>query len=323
MAKPNIRDALNSRAAETAATAGYSEADIAYDAMFGLSSETRKNALSEIPIPSLVAFSKHPFKPYPQDQLAALVQSIRDNGLQQPIIVRRLPQGDYEILAGHNRTAAYREIGYAKIPAIIVDVDDDQAAMIVTETNLRQREKLLPSEKAFAYKLQLDAMKHQGIASSKSSSTQIAWRMESAQVLGELLGVSRDDVRRHVRLTELIPPLLDHLDAGKLAFVVGVDLSYLSEAQQTLVYEVCVVGKLAKLDIKFSETIRRHVRDGFELDSEEDLLKLVRYRQSRAQVASKTITFKRKTFAPYLAKMAKDDELEALFLEFLRERYGA
>jgi len=322
MAKTSIRDAISSRVGETAVVIDASEVDIAYSAMFGFSSEVHKNVLVEIPLSSLVAYSKHPFKPYQKDKLDALVGSVRDNGLQQPIIVRRLRQGEYEILAGHNRTAAYREIGYSKIPAIIIDVDDDQAAMVVTETNLRQREKLLPSEKAFAYKLQLDAMKHQGQISENSTSTQIAWKSESAQVMGELLGISKDEIRRHIRLTELIPQLLDLIDTGKLAFVVGVDMSYISETQQELVYQVCIIGNHAKLDIKLSDAIRRHVREGEQMDSEADLNRLIQLHQVRAQTTSKTIIFKRKNFAQYLAKAPEDDDLEVLFLEFLKSRYG-
>ena len=322
MAKASIRDALTARAIESAPVGGMSEVDIAYSALFGLSTETRKNALVEIPLAALVAYSKHPFKPYAKNKLDALIKSIEDNGLQQPIIVRPLPSGKYEILAGHNRVTAYQDIGYDKIPAIIVDVNDDQAAIIVVETNLRQREKLLPSEKAFAYKLQLDAMKHQGVAGIRCSSNQADWRNESANIVAQRNGVNINEIRRYIRLTELIPPLLDLTDAGKLAFMVGVDMSYLSMVQQTLVHQVCIVCKQAKLDLKLSDTIRRYVRDGKALDSEEDLSKLIRGYQENAQRSSKTITFKHKTFAPYLARIPKDDDLEALFLEFLQVRYG-
>ena len=320
MAKALIRDALTARASEVAPIGDMSEVDIAYSAMFGLSSETRKNALVEIPLTSLVAYSKHPFKPYAKNKLDALIKSIEDNGLQQPIIVRSLPSGKYEILAGHNRVTAYQDIGYDKIPAIIVDVDDDQAAIIVVETNLRQREKLLPSEKAFAYKLQLDAMKHQGIADVRSASTQIAWKHESAQVIGEKNGVSRDDVRRHIRLTELISPLLDLVDAGKLAFIVGVNVSYLSVEQQVLVHQFFIVDKHAKLDVKISEAIRDYLRDGKELN-EKTLTYIVQQQQRRKQYTEKTITFERKAFAPYLARVPEGDDLEELFFEFLKSRY--
>ena len=322
MAKTSIRDVLSSRAAESSVITRYGEEDIAYDAMFGLSSETRKNALVEIPTTALVAYSKHPFKPYQPDKLAALVQSIKDNGLQQPIIVRRLRLGDYEILAGHNRTAAYREIGYAKIPAIIIEVDDDQAAIVVVETNLRQRDKLLPSEKAFAYKLQLDAMKHQGIVGVRSGSNQVDWKNESANIVGQRNGVNINEIRRHIRLTELIQPLLDLIDTGKLAFMVGVDMSYLSEEQQAIVHQVCIVSKQAKLDLKLSDAVRRQVRDGKGLESKADLLKLIHLHKEKSHITSKTITFKRKTFAPILARIPKGDDLEALFLEFLKGRYG-
>ena len=321
MAKASIRDALASRAAEAAPVSGMSEVDIAYSAMFGLSSETRKNALVEIPLTSLVAYSKHPFKPYPKDKFDALVKSIEDNGLQQPIIVRSLLPGKYEILAGHNRASAYRDIGYDKIPAIIVSVNDDQAAIIVVETNLRQREKLLPSEKAFAYKLQLDAMKHQGVAGVRGCSNQSDWRRESANVVAQQNCVNINEIRRHVRLTELMQPLIDLVDAGRLAFIVGVNLSYLSETQQAIVHQFFIVEKKAKLDVRLSEAVREHLRDGKELN-ETTLTFIVQKHQHRRQSAGKTITFKRKSFAPYLAKVPEGDNLEALFAEFLKLRYG-
>ena len=156
-----------------------------------------------------------------------LCQSIEQQGLQQPIIVRPVTNDKYEILAGHNRVTAFRINGQGTIPAIVVEADDDQAAMIVTETNLRQLQKLLPSEKAFAYKLQLDAIKHQGKKrhenGNDSSSenglvacVQIEHKQKSRDLVAGNNDVDANEIRRYIRLTYLLPDLLHLVDEGGL-----------------------------------------------------------------------------------------------------------
>jgi ParB family chromosome partitioning protein len=317
MAKSKLESALNQRAEERALAAP----DAAYDAMFGIRHLAAVNAVTLLPLSELCAYSRHPFKLYSAERLQELARSIAENGLQQPIIVRAASVG-YEILAGHNRVEAFRLNGEAQIPALAVEADDDQAAMIVTETNLRQRDKLLPSEKAFAYKLQLEAVKHQGIAGADDTSTQLAWKSESAQVLGDNLGVSKDEIRRHIRLTQLFPALLELVDANRLAFVAGIELSYLPLPQQEIVYQVCCVEKRARLDIKLAQNIREWVKSGQSLETAEDLYKLLRLYEEQSWRPSKTVTFKRKALEQFLAMVPLGDDVEALFLEFLRERYG-
>ena len=176
-------------------------------------------------------------------------------------------------------------------------------------------------EKAFAYKLQLDAIKHQGVASIRIASNQIDWKHESANIIAQQNSVKINEIRRHIRLTELIQPLLDLVDTGRLAFIVGVNLSYLTEAQQAIVHQFFVAEKREKLDVKMSEAIREHLRDGKELN-ETTLTYIAQHQQRRKQSTAKTITFKRKTFVPYLARVPDGDNLESLFLEFLKARYG-
>jgi ParB family chromosome partitioning protein len=330
---------LKQRAAErnVSVTDEKSEADIAYDFMFGLAERPPDTERSEngdlIPLASLVPYAKHPFKPYPKEKLKELAQSIRENGLQQPVIVRKTSDGRYEILAGHNRAAAFKLNGETRIPAIVVKANDDQAAMIVTETNLRQRDKLLPSEKAFAYKLQLDALKHQGKRSDdfeekascgneNATSTQIAWKSESANVVANRHNTSRDEIRRHIRLTYLIPELLQLVDCNKLAFIAGVELSYLMPEQQRAVHQACIVEKAARLDLKLSGFIREWAKDDGALGSAGDIENLLRKYAAVTAKPARTVTFRRKTFEPYLARIPGDTDLEKLFAEFLRERFG-
>ncbi len=174
-----------------------------------------------------------PFKPYSADKLAELAENIRQNGVISPVRLRLSPfeKGRYQILAGHNRVAASKLAGRRTIPAILMQATDDEAKLILVDSNLYQRDHLLPSEKAWAYKMQLETLKHQG----KSTSTQVAGKSESADSLGKLAGESGDTVRRFIRLTNLCPPLLDMIDAEAIPFTAGVSISFLSpDAQQLL-----------------------------------------------------------------------------------------
>jgi ParB family chromosome partitioning protein len=352
VAKAELADMLDIRAAERVTTSisdTKSEADIAYDLMFGLTgrpsgagaaadmgADTSGKAVPALPLDSLVPYANHPFKPYAEDKLKALARSIRENGLQQPVIARRINGEHYEILAGHNRAAAFRLNGETRIPAIIVNADDDQAAMIVTETNLRQRDKLLPSEKAFAYKLQLDAIKHQGkklcadtgdgienedVKDADTTSAQFAQKF-SRDIIAERFDTSKDDVQRHIRLTYLITELLQLVDDRKLALTAGVELSYLTDRQQRAAYRACIVEKAAHIDLKLAGHIRRWIECGGTLDTAKDMGKLLKQHKTHSIARRRGITIKRKTFEPYLEKIPDGVDLERLFAEFLRERYG-
>jgi ParB family chromosome partitioning protein len=162
------------------------------------------------------------------------VESIRQYGVLVPILTRPRPEGGYEIVSGHRRVHASKRAGLENISAIIRDLDDDEATIVMVDSNL-QREQLLPSEKAFAFRMKLDALKHQG-QRTNSTSTQIAQKL-SVEVVGDDVGISRDQVRRYIRLTYLIPTLLDKVDENTFAFSAAVEISYLSEAQQQLLVE--------------------------------------------------------------------------------------
>lgn len=174
-----------------------------------------------------------PFKPYSAEKLAELADNIRQNGVISPVRLRLSPfeKGRYQILAGHNRVAASKMAGRKTVPAILMQATDDEAKLVMIDSNLYQRDHLLPSEKAFSYKMRLETLKHQG----KSTSPQVAGKFESADGLGKLAGESGDTVRRFIRLTYLLPPLMDMVDAESVPFTAGVSVSFLpSEAQQRL-----------------------------------------------------------------------------------------
>jgi ParB family chromosome partitioning protein len=232
------------------------------------------------------------------------------------------PKGQYEILAGRRRTGAVKLNGGKEIMAIIRDVDDDEAAMIVTETNLRHREKLYHSEKAFAYKLQLEAIKRQGKRTDLddgTTSAQIAQKF-SRDIVAEKNEVSKDEIRRYIRLTCLIPQLLDLVDSEAMPFVAGVDLSYLDEPAQKLVHSFffeCDNG--VKLDLKMAAALRASFKETGNLTPE--AIKSLCHGKQKPN-PSNAFSISRKKLLPYLDKLPDQDELERLFLEFLQVRFG-
>lgn len=181
-----------------------------------------------------------PFKAYSQDKLEELAENIRRNGVIEAICVRPKPDGRMEIIAGHNRVAAAKLAGLNTIPAIVQQLDDNQAAILLVDSNLQHREKLLPSEKAFAYKLRLDSMKRKA-GRPKNNSAQIEPNFlgtRSNEQLADEAGESRAQIQRYIRLTYLIQPLLDMVDGGKPGFAAAVDLSFLTEMEQTMLLQV-------------------------------------------------------------------------------------
>ena len=194
--------------------------------------EKKTDRIMQLPIDDLRPFSNHPFHLYPEDKMEELAKSVEENGIITPIIVRPVSKGaGYEIIAGHNRVEACRRIGMETIPSLVRDVDNDTAVLMMVDSN-QQREHLLPSEKAFAYRMRLEAMKRQ--VKKNGARTQVGYKPgeRSADLVGKELGESRNQVQRYIRLTFLIPPLLELVDNGKLAMNPAVELSYLSSQQQ-------------------------------------------------------------------------------------------
>ncbi len=195
--------------------------------------------------------SGQPFRMYPKAKLDELAADMAVRGLDNPIIVRHY-EGGYQILAGHNRVEAARIIGWVTIPAKVVKVDDDAARLILVNTNLHQRDKILPSERAKAYKLQLDSMKRQGKRNDLTCS-QFGNRLDgkkSGELLAEQLGESKNQIFRYIRLNELVPELLEMVDNEQLPFTVGVSLSYLNHAKQQLLVDTMIQNGITTLNGK-------------------------------------------------------------------------
>ena len=187
-----------------------------------------KNILIE----KLHAFENHPYKVQDNEEMERLSESIREHGVLSPIIVRpkENAEDEYEIISGHRRVMASKKAGIAEIPALIVSLDREAAVIVLVDSNLH-REHILPSEKAFAYKMKLEAMKHQGWRSDLTS-TQVVSKSRTDEAVGADNGDSREQVRRYIRLTNLIPEILEYVDEGRISFTPAVELSYLNEQEQ-------------------------------------------------------------------------------------------
>lgn len=191
-----------------------------------------KNTKKNISIEKLHPFENHPYKVQDNKEMESLAESIKSHGVVSPIIVRPLENttDEYEIISGHRRVMASRKAGITEVPALIVSLDRDAAAIVLVDSNLH-REHILPSEKAFAYKMKLEAMKHQGWRSDLTSD-QLGGKLETADPVGAETGDSKNQVRRYIRLTNLIPEILQYVDDGRISFTPAVELSYLNEQEQ-------------------------------------------------------------------------------------------
>ena len=192
--------------------------------------EQQREQVQQIPIGELFPFKNHPFKVLDDESMQRTVESVEQYGVLSPLIARPRPEGGYEIISGHRRQHAAQLAGLDTLPVIVRQMDDDAAVLLMVDSNL-QRENILPSERAFAYKMKLEALKNQG-ARSDLTSTQLVSKLRSNEQLGAENNQSRETVRRFIRLTNLIPELLDMVDEKKIAFNPAVELSYLDESQQ-------------------------------------------------------------------------------------------
>ena len=192
--------------------------------------EEQREQVQQIPIDELHTFTNHPFKVLDDEAMTRTVESIAQYGVLAPLIARPRPEGGYEIISGHRRQYAAKLAGLETLPVIVRNMDDNAAVLLMVDSNL-QREHILPSERAFAYKMKLDALKNQG-ARSDLTSSQIGTKLRADEKVAQDLGESRNQIQRFIRLTNLIPELLDMVDEKKISFNPAVELSYLDEAQQ-------------------------------------------------------------------------------------------
>ena len=207
-----------------------------YDDIFSTDqsrAEAQQERVQEIPLSELHPFEGHPFRVVDDEEMMKTAESVRDFGVLTPAIVRPDPDGGYEIVSGHRRHRASELAGKETMPAIVRDLDDDAAIILMVDANL-QRETILPSERAFAYKMKLDAMRHQAGRPSEKNYSQVGNNLgrTSSEEMAEELGTSKNQIFRYIRLTELIPELLDMVDTGQIKFNPAVELSYLASEEQ-------------------------------------------------------------------------------------------
>ena len=215
----------------------------------------RKQGPVQIPLGRLHRFPEHPYKVEDNEEMEALTESIQEYGILNPLLVRRVEgsETDYELISGHRRAYAAAKAGLETVPAFIVSLDRNEAAIVLVNSNLH-RERLLPSEKAFAYKLKMEAMKRQGHRTDLTSS-QLETKLRSDEMIAEGTGESRAQVQRYIRLTYLLPQLLNLMDEGKTAFSVGVELSYLDEQAQ---YDLLDAMERNDCTPSYAQAVRLH-----------------------------------------------------------------
>ena len=209
-----------------------------YDSIFQSEEQRNTEEIKPVPISELKPFTEHPFKVKLDEDMDALVESIKQCGVLTPVIARPHKDGGYEILSGHRRVKACELAGITDIPVVVKNLDDDTATILLVDSNL-QREHILPSEKAFAYQMKLEAMKRQG-ARTDLTSSQFATKLEKGRSdveLGEQVGESKDQIRRYIRLTNLIDPILEMVDNNQIAMNAAVEISYLGSKEQAAVMQ--------------------------------------------------------------------------------------
>ncbi len=221
--------------------------------------DAKREKVMEIPLSDLHTFKGHPFKVLDDEKMVETVESIKQYGVLVPAIARPDPDGGYEIVSGHRRHRASQLAGLETLPVIVRDLDDDEATIIMVDSNL-QRETILPSERAFAYKMKLEAMKHQGQRGDLTSS-QVGTKLRADELLAQQAGSSRNQVQRYIRLTELIPQLLDMVDEKKIAFNPAYELSFLKTEEQEQLLDA-MTSEQATPSLSQAQRLKKFSQDG-------------------------------------------------------------
>ena len=236
--------------------------------------ESQLERVQNIPVRELVPFKNHPFKVLDDEAMLRTTESIAEYGVLTPLIARPLDHGGYEIISGHRRAHAAELAGLAEVPVLVRDMDDDAATVLMVDSNL-QRENILPSERAFAYKMKLEAMKHQGERSDLTSG-QVGPKLRSDEQLAQEVGESRKQIQRFIRLTNLVPDLLDLVDCKQISFNPAVELSYLSpEEQETFLQAMDEVQ--AAPSLSQAQRLKKLAQEGnFTMDAAREIMNEVK-----------------------------------------------
>lgn len=279
--------------------------------MKGKQFEKRKdNEIVMIHQSKLKPFEEQPYKVLFDQSMEELIASIKENGILTPIIVRRINDEQYEIISGHRRVAAGKAAKIHKFPAQVVELNDDEAAILLVDSNL-QRENILPSEKAFAYKLKLDAIKRQGMRTDLTLS-QDGTKLRSDTQLAEQVGESRNQVQRYIRLTYLVDKLLEMVDNKKMPFTVGVELSYLGSKAQAYIAEILEYDEIM-ISVGQATKIKMLAKNG---KIDEDKILAVIYEKKTEKV---NIKIKNKQIRKYFPKEYSREQIESIVFELIKQ----
>lgn len=262
----------------------------------------------EIPLTELHPFKNHPFKVQNDEAMLETIESVRLFGVLTPAIVRPDPQGGYELVAGHRRCRASEIAGKTTLPAIVRELDDDEAAIVMADSNL-QREELLPSERAFAYKMKLEAMNHQGRLSLSQNGT----KLRSDEILAEQVGQSRNQIQRYVRLTKLIPPLMELVDAKRIALNPAYELSFLSPTEQALLVQTMAFEQ-ATPSLSQAQRLKRFSQEG---RLTEDVMLVILSEQKKSDLGK--VTFDADTLRKYFPQSYTPQRMQDTIIKLLEQ----
>lgn len=282
-----------------------------YDDIFSTDqsrADAQREQVQEIPLSELHPFEGHPFRVVDDEKMEKTVESIKEYGVLTPAIARPDPDGGYEIISGHRRHHASELAGKETMPVIVREMDDDAAIILMVDSNL-QREQLLPSERAFAYRMKMDAIKHQG----KTTSPQVASKSRSDDEVGQKEGISGDTVRRYIRLTELVPQLLDMVDTGQIKFNPAVELSYLAREEQEQFIEAMDYAQAAP-SLSQAQRIKKLAQSGeCTLDAMCEIMNEVK----KGELDK--VTFKTDSLRKYFPKSYTSKQMEEKIIQLLEQ----
>ena len=271
--------------------------------------EQQREQVQQIPIGELFPFKNHPFKVLDDESMQRTVESVEQYGVLSPLIARPRPEGGYEIISGHRRQHAAQLAGLETLPVIVRNMDDDAAVLLMVDSNL-QRESILPSERAFAYKMKLEALKNQG-ARSDLTSSQVGMKLQALDIVGQEAGDSRNQVHRFIRLTSLIPELLDMVDEKKISFNPAVELSYLDEKQQQDFLEAMDASQNAP-SLSQAIRIKKLAQQGeFDYDAVYNIMN----EEKKSELD--TVTIKNETLRKYFPRNYTPRQMESIIIKLL------
>lgn len=285
---------------------------LTYEQMYGVEEPEPDGRPLELDIDTLFPFPNQPFRPYKEEEMGKMVESIQENGVISPIVVRPKEDGTYEIISGHNRVEACRRAGIMQIPSFIREVDDDTAVILMVDSNLRQRDGLSDMEKAKAYELKMEAIKRQG-ARTDLTSCQVGTKFRADNAVAENTDDSPRQIQRYIRLNSLIPALQDAVEDKRIAFNPAVEISYLDPADQAIVQEVMEREETAP-SLSQAQKLKKMAQDGSITDKRIDEILTVE------KPMYETITFRFNTIEKFFPAGTTGKQMEQKIYEWM-ERY--